>query len=54
MEKHEEIDVAPAPSHQHQEIAGMHHAGKAWATREPYGPAGMSIYVTVWNTVNKI
>lgn len=38
MEKIEAIDVSP--DHQHQEFAGMHSNERAWATREPYGPAG--------------
>jgi len=40
-EKKDAIDVAPAPSHVHQEVVGMH--GKALVTREPYGKPGMTI-----------
>lgn len=43
MDKKNELDIAPTPSHHHQEVAGTHHTGGAWATREPYGPAGMSL-----------
>lgn len=36
------IKVAPTASNgvMHHEVAGLHHAGKAWEAREPYGPVG--------------
>lgn len=39
-EKKDAIDIAPAQSHVHQEVADMH--GKALVTREPYGKPGTS------------
>lgn len=41
MDKKDGVDVAPAQSHVHQEVAGMH--DKALVTREPYGKPGMLI-----------
>ncbi|KAF2707361.1 MFS general substrate transporter [Pleomassaria siparia CBS 279.74] len=34
------IQVAPSTGGMHQEDVARNHAGKAWTTREPYGPAG--------------
>ncbi|KAL5425438.1 hypothetical protein PMIN07_011719 [Paraphaeosphaeria minitans] len=38
MEKYDTVDMIPGE--QHQEIAGMGSAERAWTTREPYGPSG--------------
>ncbi|OAK95267.1 general substrate transporter [Phaeosphaeriaceae sp. SRC1lsM3a] len=40
VEKKDAIDIAPAQSHTHQEVAGMH--DKAFVTREPYGKPGFA------------
>jgi hypothetical protein len=39
MDKKDAIDVAPAQSHIHQEVVGMH--DKTLVIREPYGKSGM-------------
>lgn len=39
VDKKDAIDIAPAQSHLHQEVVGMH--DKAVVTREPYGKPGM-------------
>jgi hypothetical protein len=39
MDKKDAIDVAPAQSHIHQEVVGMH--DKTLVIREPYGKPGM-------------
>lgn len=41
MDKKDPIDIAPAQSHDHQEVAAMHTVDKAVVTREPYGKPGM-------------
>lgn len=51
MDKKDGIDVAPAQSHVHQEIAGMH--DKAVVTREPYGKAGTSSFLETRSSKTK-
>jgi hypothetical protein len=43
MDKKDVVDIAPAQSHVHQEIASM--ADKALVTREPYGKPGIFTFV---------
>jgi hypothetical protein len=43
MDKKDVIDITPAQSHVHQEVAGMH--DKALVTREPYGKSGTFILI---------
>jgi hypothetical protein len=43
MDKKDVVDIAPAQSRVHQEIAGM--ADKALVTREPYGKPGIFTFV---------
>ncbi|KAH5214986.1 hypothetical protein HBI62_181710 [Parastagonospora nodorum] len=40
MDKKDAVDITPAQSHVHQEVAGMH--DKALVTREPYGKSGFA------------
>jgi hypothetical protein len=43
MDHKDAIDIAPAQSHDHQEVAKMSSIDKAVVTREPYGKPGMFI-----------
>jgi hypothetical protein len=47
MDQKHAIDITPAQSHNHQEIAQMSSMDKAVVTREPYGKPGM---LTLMNT----
>jgi hypothetical protein len=41
MDQKDAIDITPAQSHNHQEVAKMSSMDKAVVTREPYGKPGM-------------
>lgn len=53
MDRKDVVDITPAQSHVHQEVAGM--LDKALVTRQPYGQPGMlykinKSQVDTWNS----
>ncbi|EAT80651.2 hypothetical protein SNOG_12239 [Parastagonospora nodorum SN15] len=45
MDKKDAVDITPAQSHVHQEVAEMH--DKALVTREPYGKSACALFATL-------